>query len=141
MIGRAIVLSAAILALSACGKSSETAQDDATAIAETATTVVAAAISGEAIYAKCAACHSIVKGGANGIGPALHGVVGRGIGSVAGYTYSTALKTKGGVWDAAALDAYIAAPAKYAPGTKMAYAGLSKAEERKALIEYLSAQK
>jgi cytochrome c len=138
MIGRAIVLSAAILALSACGKSSETAQDDATATAET---VAAAAISGEAIYAKCAACHSIVKGGANGIGPALHGVVGRGVGSAAGFTYSTALKTKGGVWDAAALDAYIAAPAKYAPGTKMSFAGLSNAEERKALIEYLSAQK
>jgi cytochrome c len=141
MIGRAIVLSAAILALSACGKSSETAQDDATATAETATTVAAAAISGEAIYAKCAVCHSIVKGGANGIGPALHGVVGRGIGSAAGFTYSTALKTKGGVWDAAALDAYITSPAKYAPGTKMSYAGLSNAEERKALIEYLSAQK
>ncbi len=145
MIGRASILIAAVLALSACGKSSEPsqndAQGDAAAPTEATPAVAAAAVSGEALYAKCAACHAIAKGAANGIGPALHGVVGREIGSMPGYTYSTALKTKGGVWDAAALDAYIKAPAKYAPGTKMAYAGLSKAEERKALIKYLSAQK
>ncbi len=142
MIARGILLSAAILALGACGKSDDDANVDSQASSSAAPAAVAvAAISGEKIYAKCAACHDIAKGGANGIGPALHGVVGRAIGSTAGYTYSTALKTKGGNWDAAALDAYLTAPAKYAPGTKMAYAGLSKAEERAALIEYLAAQK
>ena len=141
MIVRAITLSVAILALGACGKSGENAATETSAATGATSTVAAVAVSGEALYAKCAACHAIAKGGVNGIGPALHGVVGRAIGSAKGYSYSTALKSKGGVWDAAALDAYIAAPAKYAPGTKMAYAGLSKAEERKALIEYLSAQK
>ena len=141
MIARGICLGTAILALAACGKTDDTSAT-ATVVSTTgAAPAAVAAISGEKIFAKCAACHDIAKGGANGIGPALHGVVGRAIGSVAGYTYSTALKTKGGNWDAAALDAYIAAPAKYAPGTKMAYAGLSKAEERKAVIEYLETQK
>ncbi len=138
MIARAALLGAAVLSLGACGKAEEQGPADTAA---SSATVAAVAISGEALYAKCAACHDIKKGGANGIGPALHGIVGRGIGVVAAYSYSTALKSKGGVWDAAALDAYIAAPAKYAPGTKMAYAGLNKAEERAALIEYLSAQK
>ncbi len=141
MIVRTIIWGAAILTLGACGKADEAASSEAVPATNSAAGVVTAAISGEKIYAKCAACHDIAKGGANGIGPALHGVVGRAIGSAAGYTYSSALKSKGGNWDAAALDAYIAAPAKYAPGTKMAYAGLSKPEERKAVIEYMAAQK
>jgi cytochrome c len=142
MITRAVLMGAAMLTLGACGKTDETATSDAPGVTNAAETVVAvAAVSGEAIYAKCAACHDIKAGGANGIGPALHGVVGRAIGSAAGYTYSSALKSKGGNWDAAALDAYITAPAKYAPGTKMAFAGLSKPEERKAVIEYMAAQK
>ena len=33
-------------------------------------------VSGEKIFKKCAACHSIVKDGKNNIGPALYNVVG-----------------------------------------------------------------
>jgi cytochrome c len=51
------------------------------------------------------------------------------------------MKAKGGNWDEAALDAYLAAPSKIVPGTKMAFAGVSDAAKRKALIEYLKAQK
>lgn len=141
MIYRALTLTAAVLALSACGKSDEATSPDASTVAETPTAQVAAAVSGEAVYKRCAACHNVAKGGPNGIGPNLHGVVGRGVGSVAGFSYSSAMKAKGGNWDAAGLDAYIAAPAKYMPGTKMAFAGISNADERKALIEYMSAQK
>ena len=54
---------------------------------------------------KCVACHTIDKGGRNGVGPNMHGVMGRSGRSVAGYSYSAAMKAKGGVWDEAALDA------------------------------------
>jgi cytochrome c len=141
MIARAILCCAAVTMLAGCGKSADENTAGSAATATPSAPAAVAAVSGEAIFKRCAACHNIAKGGVNGIGPALHGVVGRAIGSAAGYTYSTALKTKGGNWDAAALDAYITAPAKFAPGTKMAYAGLSNPDERKALIEYLEAQK
>ncbi len=139
MMFRAMTLAAAVLALSACGKSDDAVSPDASTVAETPAAQVA--ISGEAAFTKCAACHNVAKGGPNGIGPNLHGVLGRGVGSAAGFSYSSAMKAKGGNWDAAGLDAYIAAPAKYMPGTKMAFAGISNADERKALIEYMSAQK
>ena len=71
----------------------------------------------------------------------LHGIVGRAVGSADGYNYSVAMKTHGGVWDAATLDAYLENPRKAIPGTKMAFAGINNAEERKILIDYLAAQK
>ena len=46
---------------------------------------------GEKVFKKCAACHSIVKGGKNNIGPALYNVVGRKTGAVTDYKYSKAL--------------------------------------------------
>jgi cytochrome c len=141
MICRALIVTAAVLALSACGKSDEAAAPNTATAVETPVAVATAALSGEEAFKKCAICHNAAKGGPNGIGPNLHGVLGRGVGSVAGFNYSSAMKAKGGTWDADGLDAYIAAPAKYIPGTKMAFSGISNAEERKALVEYMSAQK
>ncbi len=133
------MLAVAAFSLSACGKS-----DDPTITPEATTPetpAAAVALSGEAIFKRCAACHKIGAGAVNGLGPQLNGISGRAVASIAGYTYSTALKAKGGVWDDANLDAYLTSPAKWAPGTKMAFAGLGDAAERKALIEYLKAQK
>ena len=96
---------------------------------------------GEAVFAKCAACHTIDQGGANGIGPNLHGVVGRAVAAHEGFSYSSALKAKGGTWDAAHLDQFLESPMKYAPGTRMAFAGVIDASDRKALILYLESQK
>jgi cytochrome c len=142
MLNRMILASVATLALSACGKSDQPAAETATqAAAQAAAPAVAAAISGEAVFKRCAMCHKIGANAINGIGPHLNGIVGRKVASVEGFGYSNALKTKGGNWDAAALDGYIASPVKYAPGTKMAFGGIASAEERKALIEYLAAQK
>jgi cytochrome c len=136
MLMRNIFAGVAILALSACGKSGEPAPEQSTAApAETV------ALSGEAIFKRCAACHMVGAGAVNGLGPELNGISGRAIASVTGFSYSTALKGKGGVWDDASLDAFIASPAKWAPGTKMAFAGIGDAAERKALIEYLKTEK
>ena len=53
---------------------------------------------GEKVFKKCAACHSIVKGGKNNIGPALYNVVGRKIGVVSDYKYSKALASYDKEW-------------------------------------------
>ena len=97
---------------------------------------------GEKVFAKCAACHTINAGGANGIGPNLAGVYGEGVAQGrGGYAFSDALKSKGGKWDDATLDAWLTDPAKFAPGTKMSFAGLSDAQERANIIAYLKTAK
>ena len=95
---------------------------------------------GEGVFAKCMACHTIVKGGANGIGPILSGVVGEVVAAGrGGYAFSDALKAKGGKWDEASLDAWLTSPSKYAAGTKMTFAGLTDAQQRADVIAYLKA--
>ena len=76
----------------------------------------------------------------SGIGPNLHGVVGRAVASHAGFSYSSALKANGGAWDAPHLDRFLESPMKYAPGTRMAFAGIIDPADRKAVILYLEAQ-
>ena len=95
---------------------------------------------GEAAFKKCAACHTIAQGGPNGIGPNLWASMGKPHGHVAGFSYSDALKSVPGNWDFEGMDKWLANPKKYAPGTKMTFAGLGNAEERANLIAYLNAQ-
>ena len=94
--------------------------------------------SGEKIFKKCVACHSINKGGKNKIGPALYNVVGRKIGGVADYKYSKALVAYGKEWNFEELNGFLLKPAKWIKGTKMAYAGLRKEEDRASIIKYLN---
>jgi cytochrome c len=92
---------------------------------------------GEAVFKKsCAICHTL-EVGKNKIGPSLAGVVGRKAGSAAGFAYSAANKDSGDIWDERTLDAYLTAPQKFMPGTKMVFVGLKDPGDRKALIEYL----
>jgi len=93
---------------------------------------------GETVFKKnCAVCHTL-EAGKNKIGPSLAGVVGRKAGSVPGFSYSAANKDSGDTWDEQTLDTYLTDPRKFMPGTKMVFAGLKSAEDRKALIEYLA---
>ena len=96
------------------------------------------AASGEKIFKKCAACHSIVKGGKNNIGPALYNVVGRQVGAINDYKYSKAMSNYENVWSFEELNGYLIKPAKWIKGTKMAFAGLRKEKDRASVIKYLN---
>ena len=93
---------------------------------------------GEKVFKKCAACHSIIKGGKNNIGPALYNVVGRKTGAVTDYKYSKALASFEKEWTFEELNGYLTKPAKWIKGTKMAFAGLRKEKDRASVIKYLN---
>jgi cytochrome c len=94
--------------------------------------------SGKKIFKKCAACHSINKGGKNKIGPALYNVVGRAVGGVDDYKYSKTLASYGKEWTFEELNGFLTKPSSYLKGTKMSYAGLRKEKDRASIIKYLN---
>ena len=99
------------------------------------------AAKGADTFKKCASCHTINQGGANGVGPNLYGVVGDAIAEGrGGFDFSGALKGVGGKWDFDKLNAWLTSPRKFADGTKMSFAGLSNAQDRANVILYLNAQ-
>jgi len=94
---------------------------------------------GEKVWSKCSACHTIDSGGANGIGPNLYGVMGKTVGaSNASFAYSSALTGVGGTWDWDNMSAWLKSPKAFASGTKMSFAGLSKIEDRAAVMLYMN---
>ena len=93
---------------------------------------------GEKVFKKCAACHSINKGGKNNIGPALYNVVGRKVGNVNDYKYSKALLEYNKEWTFEELNGYLIKPTKWIKGTKMAFAGLRKEKDRASVIKDLN---
>lgn len=95
---------------------------------------------GEAQFKKCAACHTINQGGANGVGPNLWANMGAPLAHIAGFAYSDALKSKGGNWDWENMSAWLRSPRTFAPGTKMTFAGISDAQDRADLILYMNQQ-
>lgn len=97
----------------------------------------ASAEKGQTIAKKCTACHTFDAGGANRVGPNLHGVVGRDVASHEGFAYSDAMKAKEGPWSYEELEHFIEAPKNYVPGTAMAFAGIKKPADRADVILYL----
>lgn len=96
--------------------------------------------SGAIIAKKCVACHTFEQGGANKVGPNLHGTIGGKVGHASDFAYSQALLAKGGSWDYASLYQFLRSPKAYMPGTKMAFAGLKKPQELADIIAYLRSQ-
>ncbi|NKX43063.1 c-type cytochrome [Roseicyclus persicicus] len=91
---------------------------------------------GERLWRQCSACHAL--DGRDGVGPHLNGVVGRAKHSVAGFNYSDALRGLEGDWTPENLAEFLLSPRSYAPGTAMAYNGMSDVEDRANLIAYLA---
>jgi cytochrome c len=96
------------------------------------------AAEGAKIFKKCAACHSIAQGGANKIGPALWGVLGRKAGSVSDYKYSKGMVAYAKSWSFDEMNGFLIKPKDWVKGTKMSFAGLKKEKERAAVILYMN---
>ena len=92
---------------------------------------------GRRVFAQCRSCHTIDEGGGNRVGPNLHGVFGREIGSVEGFSYSRPVQDANFVWDGAQLDQWLQNPQSFLPGNRMAFAGVCDETQRRDLIAYL----
>jgi cytochrome c len=93
---------------------------------------------GESAARQCISCHKFEKGGANGQGPALWGVVMKDAGKVPGFAYSPAMAGMNKKWDFELLDAFLANPKGAVPGTKMTFAGVSRPDVRADIIAYMN---
>ncbi len=157
---RRLLLAVSLLALTACGRSeqsSETAAAPASTASEsTASTAAPRAEeiaeemaelpapynqanyeNGRRVFAQCRSCHTIGRGEPNRIGPNLHRVFGREIGSLANFNYSQAVRDANFTWDADHLDHWLANPQTFLPGNRMAFAGVRDETQRRDLIAYL----
>jgi cytochrome c len=92
---------------------------------------------GAKIFKKCASCHTIGKGEAARVGPNLFGIIGRARASFSGFAYSDAMKKKGGAWDKDSINQFITKPKDFIAGTKMAFPGLKKPQDRADVILFL----
>ena len=141
------LLALALASLSACGGNPpDEAQDAATDRGEATSDeaqpvalfdLTGDPVAGEALFARCAACHSL-EPGQNNVGPTLHAIVGRAAGSVAGFRYSDANANADLVWSEENLFEYLEAPRAFMPGTYMVFPGLRDPQERADLIAYLA---
>lgn len=94
-------------------------------------------VAGKLVFMRCAACHSVVKGQPNKIGPNLAGVVGRKSGTAPGFRYSAPFAKANLTWNEATLDKWLTRPAALVPGTSMVFAGLPNPQDRANVIAYL----
>ncbi|GAM99178.1 cytochrome c2 [alpha proteobacterium U9-1i] len=92
---------------------------------------------GRRVFAQCRSCHTIDEGAGNRVGPNLHHVFNREIGTVEGFNYSEAVQAANFTWDAAQLDQWLANPQTFLPGNRMAFAGVRNETQRRDLIAYL----
>jgi cytochrome c len=100
------------------------------------------AAKGQQIAKVCLQCHTFAKGEPNKIGPNLFGVMEEHIAVVPNYQFSPALAAhKGDKWDPAKLNIWLYKPQEFAKGTKMAFPGLRKVQDRADVIAYLESLK
>jgi len=95
---------------------------------------------GRRVFARCRSCHTITEGGPNMTGPNLYGVFGRQVGAHPKYNYSTAVKQAGFVWDGERLDHWLENPRTFLRGTKMSFAGIPDATDRRDVIAFLKVE-
>lgn len=110
--------------------------DVATVDGSTFASVTGVADKGKVVFLQCKTCH-VRDEGVNRIGPSLAGIVGRKAGTVPGFAYTDANKNSGITWTPEKLFQYLENPQRVVPGTKMAFAGLAKPQDRADVIAYL----
>ena len=140
---RALLLAGAGLLLAACGDGDREARRERLGPEPTleARMALADARAGASLFGACSACHTIGRGRPDLAGPNLHGVMDAPIGRrLPRYGSTAALRAVGGTWSDAAMDAWLAAPARFAPGTKMIFPGMPDPLARADLIAYLRSQ-
>ena len=93
---------------------------------------------GEKVFKKCAACHSVNKGGGNKIGPKLWNVMFRPVGSITDYKYSKSLSGYNKEWTWEEMNGFLLKPAKWIKGNKMGFAGLKSDKDRASVILFLN---
>jgi cytochrome c len=116
------------------------------ALALLASSIIAANAAGDAkagakVYKRCAVCHTNDKGGGDGLGPNLFGIMGRKAATRPGFAYSAPLQKAGVVWDEANLTKWAAGPARMVPGTKMAFPGITSKKQQADVVAYLATLK
>ena len=139
-----VILSVGVL-LAACAEGGDGAPTTASAPAAAATApadfkallAVADPAKGKVLFLQCRACHSLEAGGANKVGPNLHGVFGRKAGLAPGFSYSEVFTQASIVWSAETLEPWLARPSDFLPGNRMVFVGIRKAEDRANLIAFL----
>ena len=117
---------------------SEDSSASETSVDMTALFALADLAHGKKVFKKCAACHSINKGGKNKIGPKLYNIVGRSTGAVDGYKYSKALATYNKDWTVEELNGFLIKPSSWIKGNKMGFRGLKDDKDRASIILYLN---
>lgn len=152
---RAVIISA-LFALAACGPSPQPTQPSAPApapseaeraeeAAEAQAQIAALPApydaanyeAGRRAFGQCRSCHTVDAGAPNRVGPNLHGVFGRKIGTVPEFEYSAAVQAESFSWDAERLDHWLTNPQTFLPGNRMAFAGVRNETNRRDLIAYL----
>lgn len=154
---RRLAVTAALLALAACGpsepssspssSSAPSSQPAASAPDAAAIQAAVAALpapyneasyeAGRRVFAQCRSCHVIDEGAPHRVGPNLHGVFGREIGTAEGFNYSQPVRDADFVWTAEQLDHWLQNPQTFLPGNRMAFAGVRDETQRRDLIAYL----
>lgn len=142
------------VALAACSRGGETAQGPAAPATPEPTPAEKAARlaalpapydqgdldNGRRVFARCRSCHTITENGPNMTGPNLYGIFGRRAGDHPKYNYSPALREAGFDWDAAHLDHWLENPRTFLKGTKMTFAGIPDATDRRDVIAWLKVE-
>lgn len=140
---RAITVTAA-LALAACTSDDREARRRAAGPSPDLAALlrVASPVAGQRVFARCAACHAIRRGAPDRDGPTLFGVLGGDIAATSPrFAYTAALRQVGGRWTPGRMDAWLADPHRFAPGTSMGFPGLADPLDRADIIAYLQSQR
>jgi len=151
---RFIIAAVCAVGLAACGQSSSSGSNEsssgspsAPAVSDAQNQAAVAALpapynsanyeAGRTVFAQCRSCHTIANGGANMVGPNLHGVIGRPVASLQHFNYSPPMRGAHFNWDPEHLDQWIANPQAMLPGTRMGFAGVRDATQRRDVIAYM----